>query len=184
MKKFAFIIAFITYSISSVFLFSQVSEDVPKIPIDTNTNLISYKEVVEENGTADELYKRAIEWINSFYVNPTSVTRTRDPINHKIIGIAQFKIKKTDKDGLSIDAGNIAYTITLEFKENRYRYELTKFNHKRTSHFPLERWLDPKDPQYNNDSPTYITQMHQYAQELITSLIKGMKPKVVIEDNW
>lgn len=184
MKKIAFIILLTVSIFSSGISYSQNITEVPQMPIDSITKLISYKEVVNENGTPDELYKRAIEWINSFYNNPTGVTRTRDPINHKIIGVAQIKIKRTDKDGVVLDAGNVAYTINIEFKENRYRYELTKFNHKRTSHFPIERWLDPKDPQYNSDCPDYLNQVHAYSLDLIENLKKGMKPKVVIEDNW
>lgn len=184
MKKIAFIILLTAGIFSSAYSFSQSETGIPQMPIDSITKLISYKEVVQEDGTPDELYKRAIEWINSFYKNPTGVTRTRDPINHKIIGVAQTKIKKTDKDGIVLDASNIAYTITIEFKKNRYRYELTKFNQKRTSHFPLERWLDLKDPQYNSNCPDYLNQVNSYALELIESLKKGMKPKVVIEDNW
>jgi len=184
MKKNIFLFYFtlcVVYGSSSV---SQNLFDISQIPVDTITKLISYKEVVQEKGSADELYNRAIEWFNSFYKNPTGVTRIRDPQNHKITGVAQFKIKKTDKDGVNIDAGNIAYTIILEFKDNRYRYELTNFNHKRTSYFPLERWLDPKDPQYNSDCPEFIKQVHNYSQELSKSLKQGMKPKVFIEDNW
>ncbi|HRS53465.1 MAG TPA: DUF4468 domain-containing protein [Bacteroidales bacterium] len=155
-----------------------------KVPIDTITKLISYKEVVQETGTADELYTRAIEWINSFYKNPTGVTKTRDPQNHKIVGVAYFKIKKKDKSGTMLDAGEIGYTITLEFKDNRYRYELTKYNVKKLSYFPLERWLDPKDSQYTEDCPDFILQVDEYTKNLISSLKKGMKAKVVIEDNW
>jgi len=170
---------------ANINVFSQDATAIfQKIPVDTITKLITYKEVVNENGTPDELYVRGIEWINSFYKNPTGVTRTRDPQNHKIIGVAYFKIKKSDKDGLRLDAGEIGYTITLEFRENRYRFELTKYNVKKASHFPLERWMNPKDPQYTADCPDFIEQMDQYSRELIASMKKGMKPKVTIEDNW
>jgi hypothetical protein len=83
--------------IFSVSLFSQV-------PIDEETGLITYQEVVEEEGTKQEYFNRAIGWINSYYKNPVDVTKTRDPQSGIIKGIHRFKIKNTDETGFESDA--------------------------------------------------------------------------------
>lgn len=158
-------------------------ETSTKFPVDEATGQITYLEVVEEEGNKEEFFNRAIGWINEFYANPVDVTKTRDPKTGIIKGLHRFKIKNTDKDGNSIEAGKIQYRFTLEFKEGRYRYTLTEFILRGASKFPVERWLDKNDPQYNQNSQTNLDQIYQFAQDWIESLKDGMKPKVEKKDD-
>ncbi|MBN2174085.1 MAG: DUF4468 domain-containing protein [Bacteroidales bacterium] len=156
-----------------------------KFPIDETTGQITYQEVVEEEGTKDDFFNRAIGWINEFYANPVDVTKTRDAKSGIIKGLHRFNIKNTDKDGNSIDAGKIQYQFTLEFKDGRYRYTLYDFILRDASKFPVERWLDKDDPQYNEYSQSNLDQIYEFVQEWIKSLKEGMKPKPEKkDDNW
>ena len=49
-----------------------------QVPVDEDTKLITYQEVVEMDGTPDTLYNRATKWVNGHYKNPQSVLITRD----------------------------------------------------------------------------------------------------------
>ena len=155
------------------------------LPIDEVTKLITYQEVVQEVGDKDSCFNSAIGWINEYYPNPVDVTKTRDPQTGKIEGLHRFKIKNTDAEGLETDAGVIQYEFTLEFKEGRYRYILTNFVFRQASRIPVEKWMDKKDPQYNANWDSYLTQVDEFAKGWIESLKAGMKPKPAArDDQW
>lgn len=157
---------------------------MPNIPVDTITKLISYKEVVQEKGTRDTLYIRAIAWINSYFPNPTDVTRVRDRDNSVIKGIHRFKLYYTDKDGSKRETSLCEYAFSIECKDGRYRYTFTDFIRKEASRQPIERWLDKKDPAYNPQWDDYLRQVDNFVKETTTSLKKAMKPPVKVIDNW
>ncbi len=155
------------------------------VPVDENTNLITYKEVVNVKGSADTLYLRAINWFNVFYKNPADVTKVRDREGTLIVGKHRIGMKDFDEDGNMLPARKaIGYTIKIECKEGRYRYTITDLNLRQTSYFPLERWITEDDAQYCPTCTNYLEQIDAFVKELIESLTEGMKPPVVIKDEW
>lgn len=154
------------------------------VPVDEDTKLITYKEVVQQEGDKDKLYKTAISWVNANYKNPNEVTSIREPENGKLVLNHRFKIINVDKKGLKTDAGVINYTLKLEFKPGKYRYVFTDFTLQATSKFPLERWLDKNDPQYTPACDVWLYQVDTTVNGIIKSLKKGMVPKVVKTDEW
>lgn len=158
---------------------------VPKIPVDTVTKLISYSEVVTQAGIKDTLYNRTIRWGNAYYKNFQSVAKVLNKESGKIEGVHMFKIfNAPDKEGLKTEAGVVSYAFIIELKENKYRYTITKMNLKGVSYFPLERWMNKKDPSYQPAWDGYLTQVDAKMQELILSLKKGMKEAVKVSDDW
>ncbi|MCD4745439.1 MAG: DUF4468 domain-containing protein [Bacteroidales bacterium] len=163
----------------------QEQASTTSLPIDEDTKLITYQEVVQETGTKDELFNRAVMWINFFYKNPVDVTKVRDPESGIIKGLHRFKIYKTDKKGNKTDAGVIMYSINLQFKEGRYRYTITDFILKQSSRFPIERWLNKDHRAYNSNWDDYLNQVNIFTNSLIKSLKKGMKPEnKKTDDDW
>ena len=151
------------------------------LPVDEETGLITYKDVVTEEGNQESFFNSAISWINGYYKNPVDVTKTRNPESGLIKGLHRIKLKNTDTDGLKTDAGTVQYRFTLEFKEGRYRYILTEFVLRQASKVPAEKWLNENDPQ----SKSYLKQIDDFAQSWIGSLKLGMKPKAEKkEDEW
>jgi hypothetical protein len=153
------------------------------LPVDDATNLITYQEVVQEEGDKESFFNRAIGWINEYYPNPVDVTKTRDPQTGKIEGLHRFKIKNIDAEGNQTDAGVIQYEFTLDFKEGRYRYIMTNFVFRQASRIPVEKWFDKKDPQYNANWDSYLKQVDEFAKSWIASLKEGMKPKPAAKDD-
>lgn len=168
--------------ISCFYLSFSASAQV--VPVDEDTKKITYKEVVQQEGEASKLYNQGISWINSYYPNPTDVTRIRDVENGKIEIKHRFKIFDTDKKGVKTEAGVINYTMTLEFKEGRYRYTITDFGLAALSKFPLEKWLDKNDPSYKPECEGYLEQVNTQVNELIKNMKTGMVPKVIKPDEW
>ncbi len=172
-------------AICILFTVLQTIAQSGKLPVDKETSLITYQDVVQEKGTKQEFFNRAIEWINDYYKNPVDVTKTRDPESGIIKGLHRFKFYNTDETGLKTDAGVIQYEFTLEFKEGRYRYTLTDFIFKQSSKIPVEKWMDKTDPQYNPVWDTYLDQVKEFALSWISSLKEGLQPRPEKkEDNW
>jgi hypothetical protein len=157
---------------------SNAQDLTPSLPVNPDTKLITYQEVVKVDGTIKDLFSRAIDWININYKNPADVTKVRDPESGLIEILHRIELERTDKQDTKIDAGIIIYTLKLELKDGRYRYTITDLNLKQSSKFPIERWLDKKDKAYNPNWNLYLTQMDKEIKTLIESLKKGMLPVI------
>jgi hypothetical protein len=178
-----FIVLLLTITGTYSQLFAQGT--TPNIPINPDTKLITYQEVVKVEGTPKDFYSRAIDWINVNYKNPDDVTKVRDPQTGYIEILHRIDLERTDKQDVKVPAGIIVYTLKLELKEGRYRYTITDLNLKQSSKFPIERWLDKKDKAYNPNWDMYLAQMDKQFKELIESLKKGMLPVAKKkEDVW
>ena len=156
------------------------------MPLDENTGLITYKEVVDEPGTKDELFNRCSEWLHTFFPNPWETVKVRDQSTGLMKIQHQFRTYNTDSQGNKIDAGMILYNAKIEFKENKYRIVVDNFVSKEVSRVPVETWLNVSAPNYNPLWKNYLAQIDNYVQnELIKSLKEGMKPKKeAVEDVW
>jgi hypothetical protein len=169
-------------TVSSVF--AQQSNTASQVPIDPDTKLITYKEVVTQDGTKDVLFERGMSWMRYYYPNPNSVANVMDKANGKIEGIGRLRVYYFDKDSNRRDGGIITYALKLEFKENRYRYTLSDFNVKTVSRFPIERWMNKKDPEYMPQDDGYLFQVDTIMKRLTRTLKEEMKPKSIKKDEW
>lgn len=157
----------------------------PVLPIDENTHKVKFKEVVEVEGTKDELFNRCVYWLNSFYKDPTRVTTLRDLPSGKIAGRHQFRIYYYNEDSVKMRAGMVKYQFTIEFKENRYRYTIDEMLLKSTTNLPIEKWMDSDDPAYDPRWDSYLQQVADYVNNWSSTLKEKMKPeKKKVEDDW
>ena len=170
--------------LAGCFSFGQTNNPAPQMPVDPDSKLIMYREVVNQEGVKDILYDRGASWFSSFYKSPSSVLKIQDKVNGKLEGLGRFVISYVDEQGLKKDAGMIQYSIKLELKDNKYRYTLTDFNLKAASRYPLEKWLNKNDPGYDPRWDSYLYQVDTTIQSLVRNLKEGMKPKVIKKDEW
>jgi len=154
------------------------------MPLDKDTQLISYQEVVSEPGTADVLYVRCIEWINTQYKNPADVCKVRNRESAVIEIQHRFEIFNSSS-GSKLLAGIVNYDLKIEFKPGRYRYTISDLTLRQSSRFPIERWFDKSDPMYSPIWEDYLQQVDTQIKELIANLKQGMAPPVVKhEEKW
>jgi hypothetical protein len=148
----------------------------PSLPVNSETGLISFDGVMDISGiNKDGLYERAMKWAQGYYKNPNDVLREKDPAAGKMVIKARFKIyNPADKKGLTTDAGDVMYTLTLQFKDGKYKYELTKCTWMQASAFPCERWNDTASPSYKKEYAHYLTQLDAKASEVLLALKKVM----------
>lgn len=80
---------------------------------------VYYSDVIQSNGTADQLYTSARSWTAKNFVNAQNVIQMDDPTSHKMIIKASCPVSK--------DGQFFYYTLTIQTKDGRYRYELSDF---------------------------------------------------------
>lgn len=183
MKRILAFLVIASFSIFFNFSFGQES-NAAKFPIDKDTGLITYQEVVQEAGTADDLYIRCNEWINVNYKNPADVCRVRNRESGVIEILHRIELINMEGDSKLV-AGIVNYLLKLEFKNGRYRYTITDLTLRQSSRFPIERWFDKTDKMYSPLWDSYLDQVDTKVKELIESLKAGMAPVVVApEEKW
>jgi hypothetical protein len=129
MKKHGLILLFMAFIVS---LSAQKNEPlvVPDMPIDENTKLITFQERVDEKGTPQELYDRAMVWVKQYYKNTTEVIKSSDRDKAVIELRSSVKIFNVMKDGSKVLKNVVYYNFKIECRQDRYRYTITNFNEK------------------------------------------------------
>jgi hypothetical protein len=98
------------------------------IPYDSTSNRYAYLEVVPEDTPASHLYENAKKWMFNKYLNENF---DLDQKNSKLVREGTFEIStilKTNVGGIpmrTVYQYKVLFNIVLEFKEGRYRYNLT-----------------------------------------------------------
>jgi hypothetical protein len=165
---------FYTLSLPALLFFASPLK-AQDYPIDENTKLISYSEVVkEDNINKDLLYRRLLTWANAFYKNPREAIREQNDATHDVLCVHRFKIYNIPAKGPKTDAGMVEYRMRVWCKDGKYKYDVTGINWKQTSNYPVERWLDKKAPGYKAEYESYLKQMDEEIKKVIESLTEGM----------
>ena len=88
-----------------------------------NNDATSAPILVEVQGMkASELYSKAINWANTYYKNPEIVIKAK--VENEMIRIEAIEKSaffRTIKDGNVKAEYDVAYTLTLEFQDGKYR---------------------------------------------------------------
>ncbi len=171
--------------IGSITLQAQDEKKPSVIPIDNDTQRIKFQEVVNQEASKTELFKRCVYWLNNYYKDPVRVTSVRDEPTGKFVGKHRFRIYYWDDDSIKHIGGMIHYTFTIEVKDNRYRYTIDELLLKSKTRLQVEKWLDKDDPAYNPRWDSYLQQIADFVKEWSDTLKEKMKPeKVIVEDEW
>ena len=70
------------------------------LPVDPETNKITYKDVVNQEGNPGYLYDKAIQWFGYYYLSPASVFSVQDRTNGKVEGLGRLRIISSIPRGL------------------------------------------------------------------------------------
>ena len=157
----------------------------PDMPIDENTKLVTYKKVVQMRAAPSELYDRAYAWANKYYKNPTTVIKRADKSSGELECVSNIPIYTLAKDGVTrTSAGYVYYTLTIEARDNRYRYTITDIHKRESAQFPIEKWLDTSRPEWTAVRYDHLHQIDEAVKVLMQSIEEGMKPTKVVVDEW
>lgn len=183
MKRFTFLVLLLSVAMMG-FAQKKTTTPPPDMPIDNNTQLITYQDVVQVDASAKDLYDRALKWAKSFYHNPSEVIRNQDPTNYVLKMRSSVRIYSHQKDGTKITKNVVYYNFTLQCREGRYRYTITDFNEKATAASPIEKWMNPEDTKWDPECYVNLQEVDEQIRALIDSLIDGMLPEVQEDDEW
>lgn len=168
--RFVLLVSLVAFS---GFAIAQIA--APQLPLDPDLKVITYKEVVNQEGSKEQLFNRAAEWLPKQYVNPVDATKVRNPETGLIEVRHRFDVSYEAK-GVPRTSCSIDYTLKIEFKDGRYRYTISEFLIHDVSRAPVERWLDKTDKNYTPAWDAYLAELDQDVKKLIESLKKGMMP--------
>jgi hypothetical protein len=105
--------------------------DGTALPYDTDTQLITYQGVVESTGvTQAQLYARAQDWLAKT-ANTTSNTPPQSTATDQLVAKGSWPSTISLMGG-TVAAGTIQYTLSIYFKDGRYKYVLTNLTHTST----------------------------------------------------
>jgi hypothetical protein len=148
MKKIAFLFCILL----PIFAFSQLKEFPKNEKGDTE-----FTEIVECNQPVNIMYSNAKEWIALTFGDYKSVIQFEDETNYKLILKGLTKVSNVFSQLNSLSSGDpapretINYTITMEFKEGKYRYRISDIVNSTDEYF-LGSWKTTKTTmpeQYN-----------------------------------
>lgn len=166
--------------------FAQKNEtpEAPYLPIDERTNLVTYQDVVKQEGTPAVIYERAMEWVKKYYKNTSEVIKKADPQKGVIEMRSSVRIFYKQKDGTLRYKNVVYYNFKIECRDNRYRYTITNFNEKAAGPAPIENWFNTSLSGWTPSQYDYLSQIDEQVKELITSLEEGMMPVEEFVDEW
>lgn len=156
----------------------------PDLPIDERTNLVTYQDVVKQEGTPAVLYERAMEWVKKYYKNTAEVIKKADPQKSVIEMRSSVRIYFKQKDGTLRYKNVVYYNFKLECRDNRYRYTITNFNEKAAGPAPIENWFNTSLSGWTPSQYDYLAQIDEQIKALIESLEEGMLPAEEFIDEW
>lgn len=148
----------------------------PAMKLDPSTELITYSGVPEVAGVnAADLYDRAFKWGQDYYKNFGEKIRKQDKEGGELEIFARFPIYAYDKKGVKTTSrqGLVQYTLTIRFRDGRYKYTLTDLNLKAQSYQALEPWLDPEDSNAKNHA-YYLTDIDAEVTATIKSMVEAI----------
>ena len=179
-------IIFLVAICACIAAFAQKTEtpEAPYLPIDERTNLVTYQDVVKQEGTPQVLYERAMAWAKKYYKNTAEVIKSADPEKGVINMRSSVRIFYKDKDGTMRFKNIVYYNFKLECRDNRYRYTITDFKEKATGSAPIEVWFNTSASGWTPSMYGYLSQIDEEMQKLIASLEEGMQPAEEVTDDW
>ncbi|MEO3407912.1 DUF4468 domain-containing protein [Mucilaginibacter sp. CAU 1740] len=120
MKKILFAFAGLLFSVSA---FAQKDS----LALDENNKYIYYKTADQSGAVADTLYDRALSFLTKAYTKKELKLVKADKSGNALNGAGVFVINKKNFFGGNSEGGELAYTIKVEVRDNKYRYWLTDF---------------------------------------------------------
>lgn len=179
MKKLIVLAAIFCLAISAI---AQTAD----IPISAKTQKICFQKVIPTEGTNTEVFNRiAGEWLRSAYKNPMAVVTGND--GSTITG--KHLIQLNCQDEVKAKCPKVNYKFTVEVREGRIRYTLTDFTLDTSTTtrglYPIERWLNKEDPQYNTAWADYLDQIAAFAEDWGANLEQKIQPEPKVEEeDW
>lgn len=178
-----------TFMLLTSYIATFAQKETPNLPVDSTTNKITYSEVVtvDSSNNKQELYSRAREWFAKVYNSAQNVIQMDDKESGKIVGKALMTVYFKWL-GASREGGYINYTLSVQLKNGRYKYEITDFYHTGGVDYPdygsCESMMKSKHQKkvFNG----FLIQLDNNIKALVLNLKESMAIQTTAgkKDNW
>ena len=177
---------------------SFAQNDNPNLPIDKATGKITYTGIVHVDTSLNkqELFYRAIEWFAKTCNSSTKVIQMEDKESGVIVGKALMQVYRKSLDN-DYKCGFINFSISVYFKDGRYKYEITGFYYTGPDDNPIipdgacETWINDKikyplmsQKGIQKILNYYLKQLDDNTKALIIDLEETLKLKLTSETDW
>ena len=162
-----------------VFSVVAVSAYAQNIPLDEKTGKAVYTEVVQVDGAGQqELYDRALHWFSTYFQNPASVIKVKEPENGKISGQHGIYIfKSLEEQTMQHKVGQVRYSVEIQARDGRYKYTINDIFKLASPKVYLEDWLKENNPD-KASGPIYAKQVDNSIQDLLKNMKATMAQPV------
>jgi hypothetical protein len=100
--------------------------DNPAIP--TKDGKIFFNAIMDADGTADQLYERALKWASMDQLEPYNIILFEDEEAKQLIVQRSFRyILGKGSQAMRDESQKIKYQIKLQFNDGKYQYTMTDF---------------------------------------------------------
>ena len=107
-------------------------------PLDTKGK-ISYSDVIEVDSLNEEdLFRNGVKWFTTLQHEKVVITG-KDSLNGNLSGYSSFLVY-SQSDALKKVSGRISYSLSIDVKDNKYRYCFTDFVFTIASQTGATRW--------------------------------------------
>lgn len=183
MKKFLTAICLM----GSIAVYAQKGSTVerPAFPMDEETKLVTYTDVIQVPGVLkDSLYNVSMQWMKKFYASPSQAIKSQSKEDGVVEIKHQFQLTRKDK-GQEVKSGMIEYDLTLQFRDGRFKYTVTKLRLQGPSYFGIEKWINEEQYAKDENITGYLLQIEQFMTKLTESLDSELRPaEIKKEEEW
>lgn len=178
---------FLTLAFISNFLLSQ-EKLLDVLPVQGGK--VTYIEVIQvDSVTKDQLFERAKRWFVDTYKSSQDVIQLEDKENGEIIGKGVLS-SSWQSTAISLQPVDIWHTVTIQAKDNRYRYiitdlqisytvDATQYTQRTEVDLPFEEW----NVRRKANAKKYYLVLDEQMQSIIKSINEAMT-KDVVSDDW
>lgn len=160
------------------------AQDSIILPIDSLTGKVIYTEIVKiDSLTKDELYLKGREWVANVFKSSMNVIQMDDKEGGKIICKGQIEIIGEGTWGMIGRLGYLVFTITLNFKNERYRYEITNLSHQGWGSLPNKGNIE-REEMSDKYSKKVWSSFKIESDKQIKLLIKDLKDFMTKSNDW
>jgi hypothetical protein len=176
----------------TIFYSTSNCQESPSVPIDSSTNLISYRKTLQlDQLSKDDIYSGLKVWIAKSFVSANSVIQNDDKEGGVIVLKSLFPVRTK-----MFAAGDIHFIMTFEFKNGKFRYEMTNFHHtgayvsgagKQEDIGPCERMINNQERTMGIKNAPYYNKLLIQLEEncyIICSSLETSMNDLIKRDDW
>ncbi|QBL08569.1 DUF4468 domain-containing protein [Rheinheimera sp. D18] len=147
-----------------------------RINLEKNSDGFQYSEIVNQTGTAKELYDSALVWVTRNYVSANDVIQLNDRENNQLI------VKGSFTGSYITSKIWIPHTLEIRTKDGRYQIRYNNFRYTNT---PIDNGISFLDA-FNNSGISEKSIVSQAEDSISRSLIdlKSYMASAKEEANW